>query len=193
MSDQRKKGRRQLILLVTIFFGPMILAWLLYSTGIGFPSAPSTEHGVLITPVKLVSDTNLSVPREEQDSPYPGRWTLALAADGACNQLCEQLLYEIRQVRVALGKEDRRVQRILFLTSDTPLNAAVLAKHPGLQVLAPENTLTGEFIAAIEPYGTSNVFLIDPLGNLIMYFTPDTGMKGLHKDLKKLLAISQIG
>jgi len=193
MSEKNKQGRLQLVLLATVFFGPLILAWLFYGLGIDLSTGRSTAHGILIPPVKLVDDASLSLPREEQDSPYPGRWTLALALDGACNNLCEKLLYETRQVRVALGKEDRRVQRIVFLTGDTPLGATVLAKHPGVRVFPADSELAGEFFAAIEPYGTGNVFLIDPLGNLIMRFTADTSMKDMHKDLHKLLTISQIG
>jgi len=193
MSEQNRKGRLQLVLLMTVFFGPLILAWLVYSLDIDLSAGHSTAHGILITPVKLVDDASLSIPREEQGSPYPGRWTLALALDGACDNLCEKLLYETRQVRVALGKEDRRVQRLVFLTGHTPLNATVLAKHPGVRVFSPDSALAGQFFAAIEPYGTDNVFLIDPLGNLIMRFTADTSMKDMHKDLHKLLTISQIG
>jgi len=193
MTDPRKKGRLQLVLIGAVFFGPLLLAWLLYDPGNGRQPVSTTAHGELITPVKLVPDANLNVPREKQDSPYPGRWTLVHVDDGACGELCTQSLYETRQVRKSLGKEDKRVQRIFFLTGDTPLDATIVEQHPGLTIFAPAHTLTGEFMAAIEPYGTSNVFLVDPLGNLIMRFAPDTGMDDMHKDLKKLLRISKIG
>ena len=193
MSDQRKKGRLQLLLLAAIFFGPVLLAWLLYNPDGGATSGSSTAHGELITPVKLVPDANLSVPREQQDSPYPGLWTLVHVGTGACGKLCQKSLYETRQIRRSLGKEDRRVQRIFFLNDDTPLDAAIAEQHPALKIFASNQILTSEFITAIEPYDTRDVFLIDPLGNLIMRFVPDTDMKGIHKDLKKLLKISQIG
>jgi hypothetical protein len=37
------------------------------------------------------------------------------------------------------------------------------------------------------------IFLADPLGNLVMRYPAGTGMKGIHGDLKHLLAISTIG
>ena len=192
MSEQRN-GRLQLILVAAIFFGPALLAWLLYDPGGVSRPGSSTAHGELITPVKLVADANLSVPREEQDSPYPGLWTFVHVGSGDCDETCAKSLYETRQVRKALGKEDRRVQRLFFLTDETPLTASIAEQHPWLQIFAVSNPLTNDFIIAIEPYNTQNIFLIDPLGNLIMRFTPDTGMKDMHKDLKKLLKISQIG
>lgn len=190
--SERGTGRLQLLLIAAVFFGPVLLAWLLYDPG-GVSPGRSTAHGELITPVKLVADENLSVAREDQDSPYPGRWTLAHVGDGTCDERCVSSLYETRQVRKSLGKEDRRVQRIFFLTDDTPLAASVLEQHPGLLVFDVNDPLTDDFVAAIQQYDTQDVFLIDPLGNLIIRFTPNTGMKGMHQDLKKLLKISQIG
>jgi len=192
MPEQRR-GRLQLLLLAVIFFGPVILAWLLYEPGGGLQPGDTTAHGELITPVKLVPDENLRVSRDEQDSPYPGLWTIVHIGNGACDETCAASLYETRQVRKALGKEDKRVQRIFFLLDAAPLDENIVAQHPSLKIFTANNELTLEFIAAIEPYNTLDVFLIDPLGNLIMRFTPDTSMKDMHKDLKKLLKISHIG
>jgi len=190
---ERRKGRLQLILVAAVFFGPFFLAWLLYDTGSSTKPANSTAHGELITPVKLVPDANLNVPRDEQDSPYPGRWTIVHVGNGACGEPCGTALYETRQVRKSLGKEDKRVQRIFFLTDDTPLAATIAEQHPGLQVFTASNALTINFRGAIQQYDYQSIFLIDPLGNLIMRFAPGTSMKDMHKDLKKLLKISQIG
>jgi len=191
--SERRKGRLQLTMIAAIFFGPFFLAWLLYDPGGSSKPTHSTAHGELITPVKLVPDANLNVPRDEQDSPYPGLWTLVLVGNGACDEPCRTALYETRQVRKSLGKEDQRVQRIFFLTDATPLVASIAEQHPGLRVFASSNTLNIDFIKAIQQYDSQSIFLIDPLGNLMMRFAPGTSMKDMHKDLKKLLKISQIG
>ncbi len=193
MTERKTSGRLQLMLIGAVFLGPMFLAWLIYDPDATREATSSTAHGELIAPVKLVPDANLRVPREEQDSPYPGRWTFVHVGSGTCDDTCEKSLYKTRQIRKALGKEDRRVQRVFFLTDNSPLNTAIAEHHPGLQVIASSETLTGEFIAAIELYDTQDIFLIDPLGNLIMRFEPSTGMKDIFKDLKKLLTASQIG
>jgi hypothetical protein len=193
MANLKTSGRLQLILIGTVFLGPMLLAWLLYDPDGGWMPEGSTAHGELIEPVKLVPDSSLSMPREEQDSPYPGSWTLAHVGNGTCDETCMKSLYKTRQVRKSLGKEDRRVQRIFFLTDETPLDPAIAEHHPGLKIIAADQALTDEFITAIAPYDTWDIFLVDPLGNLIMRFTPGTGMKDMFKDLQKLLKVSQIG
>jgi len=193
MANLNKGGRLQLILIGAVFLGPMILAWLLYDPDGGWLPEGSTAHGELITPIKLVPDANLSVPRDEQDSPYPGSWTLVHVGDGACGETCSKSLYKTRQVRKSLGKEDRRVQRIFFLTDETPFDPVMAEHHPGLEIITADQALADEFIKAIEPYDTRDIFLVDPLGNLIMRFTAGTGMKDMFKDLQKLLKISKIG
>jgi hypothetical protein len=193
MANLNTGGRLQLILIGAVFLGPFILAWLLYDPDGEWLPETSTAHGELIAPVKLVPDANLSVPRDEQDSPYPGIWTLVHVGDGACGETCAKSLYKTRQVRKSLGKEDRRVQRIFFLTSETRFDPAMAEHHPGLKIITADQTLADEFRKAIEPYDTWDIFLVDPLGNLIMRFTPGTGMKDMFKDLQKLLKISQIG
>ena len=193
MANLNKGGRLQLILIGAVFLGPLLLAWLLYDPDGDWLPDSTTAHGELIAPVRLVPDANLGMPREEQDSPYPGFWTIVHVGDGACNETCANSLYKTRQIRSALGKEDRRVQRFFFLTGDTALDPAIAADHPGLKIYRANETLTAEFMTAIEPYDTRDIYLIDPLGNLIMRFTSGTGMKDIFKDLQKLLKISQIG
>lgn len=193
MANSKKGGRLQLILIAAVFFGPFILAWLLYDPEQTRTATSSTAHGELIEPVKLVPDENLTVAREDQDSPYPGLWTVVHVGDGECTDACQQALYKTRQVRKALGKEDRRVQRFFLLTDDSPLAQNVQQEHPALKVFSAETLLTTDFLAAITPYDQQDIFLVDPLGNLIMRFTPNIGMKDIHKDLKKLLKVSQIG
>ncbi len=193
MIEQQKRGRLQLLLLAAVFFGPVLIAWLLYDPTGSRPAGDTTAHGELLTPVRLVPDANLRVAREDQDSPYPGRWTLVHTGEGACGETCRQALYETRQVRKALGKEDRRVQRILFLSSDAPLDPAVAGEHPSLLVFAADHALAHKFVTAAAPDDAGDIYLVDPLGNLIMRFPAGTGMKGIHRDLKKLLTISQIG
>jgi hypothetical protein len=193
MAKTNKSGRLQLLLIAAVFFGPFFLAWLIYDPEETRLATDSTAHGELIEPVKLVTDEDLAVPREEQDSPYPGLWTIVHVGDGECDLTCEQSLYKTRQVRKALGKEDRRVQRFFLLTDASPLAQNMREEHPGLRIFVAGSDINSEFMAAIAPYDQDDIFLVDPLGNLIMRFTPNIGMKDIHKDLKKLLRVSQIG
>jgi len=46
---------------------------------------------------------------------------------------------------------------------------------------------------AVGDFAAGDVYLVDPLGNLMMHFPKQTGMQGMQEDLKRLLRVSRIG
>jgi hypothetical protein len=110
-----------------------------------------------------------------------------------CGVLCKEVLRETRQIRRALGRDRDRVQRLFYLDGSEPDMKFFTDEHPELIVLQPESPAGQELLAAIGGRESGDIFLADPLGNLIMRFPSGTGMRGIHKDLKLLLKISRIG
>ncbi len=193
MTDARRKGRLTLLLLAVAFLGPMVVALALYGTGFQWRPAGTTQHGVFYQPARPLPDVTMALPGEPDASAVlRGKWTLIYAGPGACDATCRLALVEMRLVRRALGRDMDRVQR-LFLVTEGRADAGFLAvDHPGLGVLAGDpgvSALTG----IIGPRGPGDIYLADPLGNLVMRYPVGTGMKGIHDDLKHLLKISTIG
>ena len=113
--------------------------------------------------------------------------------EGACDEECRTALYTIRQSRLMLGREMDRVLRI-FLHGETPPDTLFLAEeHEGLVTLtdAPLSALLDEKT----PVGLADggYFLVDPRGNLVMYFHPDIDPGAMVDDIKRLLRLSRIG
>lgn len=46
---------------------------------------------------------------------------------------------------------------------------------------------------ADDPAAKDRVYLIDPLGNIMMVYAPDSRPKGMLEDLKRLLGLSHVG
>ena len=73
--------------------------------------------------------------------------------------------------------------------------AAALQAHPDL--IAVENTAAAQPLLALLPDGGAQhahrVYLVDPLGNLMMLYPLDATPKGMLQDMKRLLQLSQIG
>ncbi len=92
-----------------------------------------------------------------------------------------------------LGKEMDRLQRA-FLHDDTAPDTVFLAdEHQGL-ITMEDSSLAGLLnnkMPADLPAG--GYFLIDPLGNLVMYFRPDIDPADMVDDIKHLLRLSRIG
>jgi hypothetical protein len=115
---------------------------------------------------------------------------LVFIGDGRCDQRCQQALYDTRQVRLALDRDMKRVQRVFIATGECCQLQELSRAHPDLIVVraAPEN---GALLAQLPSSGS--VYLVDPLTNLVMRYGSQVPAKGLLEDLKRLLKLSQIG
>jgi len=192
MVDSRTPGRLRLIMLGAIFLGPLFIAYFLYGSG-GWRPAAGTEHGELLEHPGLLPATPLTSGGGDAPANFHGKWSLIVVDEDQCGETCKEVLRETRQVRRALGRDRDRVQRLFYLNDGDPDREFFTNEHPGLIVLEPQSLAGQELLAAIGDREVGDVFLADPLGNLIMRFPNGTGMKGIHKDLKLLLKISRIG
>jgi hypothetical protein len=110
----------------------------------------------------------------------------------ACDADCAQQLYLTRQVRIAQGKEQSRIERLWVLTDPTSPDPALLREHPGLFVWRPDDAVFADQFPADQDR-SAHIYLVDPLGNLMMRFPAAVDPKRMMKDLKLLLKASQIG
>ncbi len=191
--DDVNRGRRTLMLLALVFLGPMALAMGLYFSDFQWRPQATTEHGELYRPVRPLPDFAITLPGSPSDNAtLHGKWTLLHIGPGECGTECDAALVATRQVRRALGRDMERVQRVFLVTSGNADHAALTAGHPdiGLTERAPE---AAEVLAVIGATAPGEVYLIDPLGNLVMRYPAHATMKGMHTDLQRLLKVSTIG
>lgn len=190
---QVSRNRRKLVLLFVLFLIPPVGAWLAWqylgTHGVG----ATTNTGTLIQPARPLEATGVLA-----DAGVRGRWTYVMFAPGDCDARCMEQLYITRQVRLAMNKDIPRVERLLVLSGEP---GAVLAEHlqkehEDLRWLVPADG-AGAFRDAFSGDGFapdgSRFFLVDPLGNLMMFYADTGAAKGIIRDLQKLLKISQVG
>jgi hypothetical protein len=109
----------------------------------------------------------------------------------------------MRQIRLTTGRERERVERVWLVTDQGQPDAALLAEHEGLWVVrvAPDrkadalvdNWLSVAAQSASQNAGASNIWVVDPLGNLMMRFPDNPDPNGMKKDMNRLLKASRIG
>jgi len=148
----------------------------------------TTNQGTLIQPPILLDDIETG----------PGRkWVLIIPVDTSCDDVCQRVLYLSRQTHIALGKNTSRVQRVIVTEGSLSAEFEELLKeeHSEAKVidLAGDNTIVR--LKALVPNGLHKliVFVMDPNGNVMMYYRPEQGGKPMLKDLKHLLKTSNIG
>jgi hypothetical protein len=186
MTEAQQKGRRTLILISLLFALPIVGAMYMYYSGTAVP-VNNTQHGALISPPRLLPDTALS----DQSESFRKIWSLVVLADQTCDALCLAALENIRQIRLSLGPKLPRLQTVFLPAAETAIRSELEAEHPKLIVVMPE--VSGEIRAAFSDAIDGEVFLVDPLGNLMMQYPPGTGMSDIRKDIAHLFKLSGIG
>lgn len=124
------------------------------------------------------------------------RWTMLYVDAGECAEKCREALYRSRQVWLSLGRKLERVQRLYVFQGDAPDPEWVASEQEGLIVATADSPGARQLLAAFpqtDPPDAGNIYLVDPLGNLMMRFPLEDDPKGMLEDLKRLLRLSRIG
>ena len=118
-----------------------------------------------------------------------GKWLVVTTGAPQCDARCQGKLYATRQSRTMTGKERDRVTRVWLLTADGTPDPALLAQHPDIVVARVDPAL----LAALPADFASAIWVVDPRGNVVLRYPSEPDIKGLHKDLARLLFASRIG
>jgi len=196
-----RRGRRQLLALAALFFVPLAVAFWMYYGPTGWRPSGDASKGDLIEPARPLAEIALTTMDGEATAPslLRGKWTMLYVGDGLCDDRCRKALYVMRQSRIALNKDMDRVQRVFLVTGRCCDRGFLAAEHPDLVVATVEDAASA---ALLEPFPTydgvpiasaGRIYLVDPLGNLLMSYAPTAPDKALLTDVKKLLRLSHIG
>ena len=197
--ELRARNLRTLAALAALFLLPLVIAFFTYY-GTAWRPAAHVNHGQLITPARPLPAALAVVTGEAQSgTPDPAvpvfrkRWSLVYVGAGSCNADCRQALYVMRQTRLALNNDMTRVARVFLVTAHC-CAPGLAQEHAGLVVLdaqgAPAAPLLQQFPSQQREH---TLFVVDPLGNLMMSYDARQNPRGLLEDLKKLLRLSHIG
>ena len=198
IDAQTRRGRIQMLLLLLACAAPVIASYLAYY--VFKPEGGKTNFGTLVYPAQEFNNAWLNVPMQ-------GKWTLLIARPaGECqikDEKCIEALFLMRQVRVAMGRESKRVQLVWVNTDGKPVDPEVAKAYDeqvaGFKVVAaPTDVLlkTG-FDTWLNKEGAGQqIQLIDPSPAKMMYFPVTNSPKefsGIKKDLEKLLKLNHKG
>ena len=192
-ADRKRTTRLVPTLMALLFFGPLAVAiGMYYVGGDRWRPSGSVAHGVLLLPPRELP-TGVMVLPDGATADFGGKWSLLYVGRGDCDDPCKEALYRTRQVRRALGKEMSRVQRFFVATGGAPNTEFLAAVHPGILVMTEGLASRDAVLASLGTFAEGDVFVADPLGNVVLRFPAGTAMKDMHQDLQLLLKASQIG
>ena len=181
--------RAKLLLLCALFAAPIAASLFAYKF---MHLAPTANYGELLLPPAALSEHPLaradgSVFRFAE---LKDRWILVASDSGACTGPCAAKVHAIRQVRLALGHNASRVARVFVVDDLAAPDSPAFAPVEDLVIALTPRGL------ALPPGATNDrahIYLIDPRGNVMMRWPGNPEMRGMLKDLERLLKASQIG
>lgn len=175
-----RRGRVKLLALGAFFALPLLAGWIAYLTG--WVPGTNSNYGTLIRPRPLEAPALAAL---------RGRWVLVQLDGAACDADCEKKLYTLRQVRRAQGREMQRVERLWIVTDSAALRPELVAAIEGTRIARGDQRLAAAFPA--EGAVSDHIYLVDPLGNLMLRFPRDPDPSKMVKDLERLLKYSGFG
>jgi cytochrome oxidase Cu insertion factor (SCO1/SenC/PrrC family) len=176
--DATAKNRRQLIAIFAISLVTVGGAYLLFYSAREGEVWNTTNNGTFVVPPLAVADIGLVDESGVTVTEGETWWMWVVAPDG-CGSGCEEALYQLRQLHVLLNKDADRVRRAIVTRGERP---AAAAEYPKLA------HLTGDH-ERLAP----GLYIVDPIGNLVLHYPYADAGKPLLDDLKRLLKLSQIG
>lgn len=197
MVARRLSSRIALIALFGLFFLPIVIAWILNVYPGQWRPQETINHGTLVAPVRDIDTHGLFGVDQSPISTdlLEGKWTLMFLGAGGCQMECQSALYKMRQVRLALGKDMSRVQRVYALEGQTTSEGRnTWTSDPGVEVAIANEKWAAPFsVDGQDPWAADRVYLLDPEGRLVMYYGPNATGEGILEDLERLLKYSKIG
>ncbi|GMR18075.1 MAG: cytochrome c oxidase subunit I [Gammaproteobacteria bacterium] len=194
VNEVTKKNPYTVWFVVLSFVAPVILAYLVFFFG---SVSSFTNKGEILNPIvdisalKLKDETNSLIPKKT----LTYKWRLISFVGSDCDTACNSRLYDVRQIHKSLGKDQHRVLRMIvhLQAPSDDLNKLIESEYPNaLNFYGDEKTITAA-LGETSKIKENEIYIMDPMGNIMMRFTQEQPNRDFQKDLRKLLKASQIG
>jgi hypothetical protein len=183
-----RRSRLTLWLIVAACAAPMIASYVAYY--VWRPSG-HVNYGELIAPRPLPAQPLQTITGHPFSwADLRGNWLLVIAHTADCDERCRRNLVYTRQVRLAQGAEAERIARVWLITDRLAPDARVLADQPGLIAVRMDRAAVASALPASGNV-SDHIYVVDPLGNVMMRFPPDPDPRRMLKDLSRLLRHSK--
>lgn len=187
MISKVTKARIFLVVIIILFTAPFLSSWYLVFFTDFKKNDLGLQNGELIIPVIEVGPIKVVSIGETNQEILIGKWTISGFAEGECDKKCQELLYKIRQLRLALGKNLDKVGRLIFSNHESILNFDAEFKGQKVVIDSSEIERVNLLFSGIPDFDQNDIFLIDPYGFVMMRYKRDTEPRKIIKDIERLI------
>lgn len=197
-----KRSLTPMVLVFLCSLAPIVAAFVVYMNPQWWPS-DSSNYGTLLTPQRPMPAASELRLTTLDGKPFDleslkGKWLLVAADGAACPESCARKLFITRNSHASQGKNVDRLARVWFITDDAVVPDKVLEAYKGTVMVRVDPDQLARFLlardtAAGQPGLQDPIWVIDPLGNLMMQYPAEADGVRVRKDISKLVYNSRIG
>lgn len=185
------RGQLKLLAIFAVVIGPIVVAAIMAKAG--YVPQSNTNRSDLVEPAIQLADWQVDI----QPLGYGSPWRILVTSPEDCEQTCLALLHEARQINVALGREAGRVEHMLALGTEAPdaLQQRLQNEYPRLHQASLDSRAYQSSLGnhPQEWQQGPQLWVVDPLGRVVLHQDGDEPGKQLLDDLKHLLKVSKVG
>lgn len=176
------KSKKELWVLLASFVLPIVFGSAFFYLSPNSFTKHTVNYGEFVNPIISTIDQDV-VFSDPHAGTLQGVWTLAYVTDD-CDKSCQTTLEDMKTIRILTNENMRRIQSLLLTqTSVSKLDLKVL-----------QASVSDRLMHKLKKFPNNHLFLIDPLGNIMMHYNPNNlSIKRVIKDLKRLFKYSRIG
>ena len=191
--SQKNKGKLTLIGIFLLFFIPIIASWYLVFYTDFMQDSQGIQHGKLVNPVVSIGPIKAKEISTMNEVEITKKWILVFIQNNVCNEFCKERLYQLRQIRLALGEDRDKVDRLVIFNKENNLNE--LKDLYSGQKFIDNSFKNYQFLVTkfkdLYLDKANPIFLVDPYGYLMMQYPEGTEPKGIIKDIERLIKNSK--
>jgi cytochrome oxidase Cu insertion factor (SCO1/SenC/PrrC family) len=190
MSEKTPDRRVSLWLIGALCIAPVVASYVAYYM---MPPGGHTNYGELMDAAPL-PDVRLRLVDGApfQLSQLRGKWVLLMVDSARCEEACQRKLFTLRQLRLTQGKDMERIERAWLISDDAALPDGLMVDYRGTWLARAAASELLKRLPAERPLA-EYIYLVDPLGNLVLRYGRDAEPGKMIKDLTRLLKTSGIG
>ena len=176
-------AKKEFWMLLAMFILPIAFGTLFFYANPNYFSESTVNYGELVRPVIATDESDIGI---DGSASLQGIWTMVYVSS-RCDEACEKAVADMKTIRTLMNADMRRIQRMIIIKD----NSTPTSDDKGL---IRARVTSEKLTQSLKKYTGNAIFLIDPIGNIMLYYEPkNIDIRLVIKDLKRLFKYSRIG
>ena len=176
-------AKKEFWMLLAMFILPIAFGTLFFYANPNYFSESTVNYGELVRPIIVIDESDIEI---DGGASLQGIWTMVYVSSH-CDDVCENAVADMKTIRTLMNDDMRRIQRMIIIEDNS-------TPRSNDESLIKARATSKKLTEGLNEYTKNAIYLIDPIGNIMLYYEPQNiDIRLVIKDLKRLFKYSRIG